>query len=169
MFLETYHVRTTHKDTIYPMFFDNVGLVDRIGPHLRNVFPKRSIRELAGTPEEGWQLREHANVLYHLFPNTLILVQPDHSAILHVWPNGRGRARVDAYLVVPEAPATEKARRYWTANADILYGAIAEDFAMGESIQKGLHAGANRDFAFGAFEHALSHFHDQIARATRVA
>jgi phenylpropionate dioxygenase-like ring-hydroxylating dioxygenase large terminal subunit len=169
IFLESYHLRPTHRDTIYPMFFDNLGLVDRVGPHLRNVFPKRTIKELASTHESTWQLRAHANVLFHLFPGTLVLVQPDHAAVLHVWPNGTRRATIASYLLVPEPPATDKARGYWNANAEVLYGATDEDFAMGESIQKGLASGANRDVVFGAFEHALSHFHAEIARRTRSA
>ena len=164
IFLETYHLRPTHKDTIYPMFFDNIGLVDREGSHLRNVFPKRTIKELSHAPEESWVLRAHANVLYHLFPGTLVLVQPDHAAVLHVWPNGTRAATVASYLLVPEPPATDKARAYWDANAAILYGATDEDFVMGESIQQGMSSGANRQVVFGAFEHALGHFHAQIAR-----
>ena len=166
VFLEAYHVRPAHRTSIYPMFFDNVGLVDPIGPHLRNVFPKRSIRELAGRPEAEWSLRPHANVLFHLFPNTLILVEPDHAAVLHIWPDGPARTVLTSYTLVPEPPATDKARAYWDANNAILYGAVDEDFAMGESIQRGLHAGANRELVFGAFEHALAHFHHQIELRT---
>lgn len=165
VFLEAYHLRTTHRDSIYGMFFDNLGLVDRLGPHLRNVFPKRSIRELAAQPPEGWELRRHANVLFHLFPNTLVLVQPDHAAVLHLWPEGPARTTLTSYTLVPEPPATDKARAYWDANNAILYGAIEEDFAMGESIQRGLASGANTDLLFGAFEHALEHFHREVDRA----
>ncbi len=164
VFLEAYHLRPTHRDTIYGMFFDNLGLVDRVGPHLRNVFPKRTIRELATQPEETWSLREHANILFHLFPSTLILVEPDHSAVVHVFPDGPARARLETYMLVPEPPVTEKARAYWAANDAILHNAVAEDFAMGESIQRGVASGANESFVFGAFEHALAHFHAEIAR-----
>ena len=41
---------------------DYLALVDPVGPHLRNVFPKRSIRELASRPDTEWVLRTHANV-----------------------------------------------------------------------------------------------------------
>jgi len=164
VFLEAYHLRPTHKDSIYGMFFDNLGLVDRLGPHLRNVFPKRTIRELATVPEADWQLRKHANVLFHVFPNTLVLVEPDHAAVLHLWPDGPSRAVLTSYMLVPEAPVTAKAQAYWTANDDILMNAVGEDFAMGESIQRGLASGANREVVFGAFEHALTHFHAQIER-----
>jgi phenylpropionate dioxygenase-like ring-hydroxylating dioxygenase large terminal subunit len=162
VFLESYHLRPTHRTSIYGMFFDNVGLVDPIGPHLRNVFPKRTIRELAGVPEAEWSLRRHANVLFHLFPNTLVLIEPDHAAVLHLWPDGPARSVLTAYTLVPEPPATDKARAYWDANNAILYSAIEEDFAMGESIQRGLASSANRELVFGAFEHALAHFHRQI-------
>ena len=166
VFLETYHLRTTHKDSIYPMFFDNVGLVDRVGPHLRNVFPKRSIRELATQPDRDWELRRHANILFHVFPNTFILVEPDHAAVLHLWPQGPAQTLLTSYMVVPEPPVTDKARAYWQANNDILMNAVDEDFAMGESIQRGLGSGANREVVFGSFEHALEHFHRQVREIT---
>jgi phenylpropionate dioxygenase-like ring-hydroxylating dioxygenase large terminal subunit len=166
IFLEAYHLRPTHRTSIYNMFFDNLGLVDPIGAHLRNVFPKRTIRDLAALPEAEWALRRHANVLYHLFPSTLILVEPDHTAVLHLWPDGPSRTILSSYTLVPELPATDKARAYWDANNAILYGAIDEDFAMGESIQRGLAAGANDELVLGAFEHALAHFHHQIALHT---
>ena len=165
VFLEAYHLRTAHRDTIYPIFFDNLGLVDRMGPHLRNVFPKRTIRELEGASDDvkGSTLREHANVLFHLFPSTLVLVQPDHSAVVHAWPDGPTRTRLTTYTVLPEPPTTDKARRHWDANNAILYGATDEDFALGESIQRGLASGANEDVLFGAFEHGLTHFHERVA------
>jgi hypothetical protein len=69
--------------------------------------------------------------------------------------------------LIPERAESEKARSYWKANADILYNATDEDFAMGESIQRGLASGANRDVVFGAFEHSLAHFHGMVAQLTR--
>ena len=162
VFLEAYHLQSAHRKSIYPMFFDNLGLVDRCGPHLRNVFPKRSIRELAARDERDWVLREHANELFHLFPNTLVLVEPDHAAVLHLWPRGPAETLLTSYTLVPEPPVTEKARAYWDKNNAILYGAVEEDFAMGESIQRGLDSGVARDFVLGAFEHALAHFHSEV-------
>ena len=84
--------------------------------------------------------------------------------MFHAWPLGPARTLLHSYTLVPEPPVTEKAQRYWDANNAILYGAIEEDFALGESIQRGLASGANRDVVFGAFEHALAHFHAQIDR-----
>jgi phenylpropionate dioxygenase-like ring-hydroxylating dioxygenase large terminal subunit len=163
IFLETYHLKTAHRDSIYALFFDNLGLVDPVGAHLRNVFPKRSILELAHTDKSTWSLRHHANVLFHLFPNTLVLVQPDHTAVLHIWPQGAKKTLLTTYTLVPEPPENDKARAYWDANNRILYGATDEDFALGESIQRGVESGANETFVFGAYEHALAHFHSEVA------
>jgi phenylpropionate dioxygenase-like ring-hydroxylating dioxygenase large terminal subunit len=162
VFLESYHLQSAHRTTIYPMFFDNVGLVDRVGPHLRNVFPKRTIKTLAAQPEADWRLRAHANVLFHLFPNTLVLVEPDHAAVLHLWPHGDGQTLLTSYTLIPEPATTDKAKTYWDKNNAILYGAVDEDFAMGESIQRGL--SVNTGAVFGAFEHALRHFHDYVTQ-----
>jgi phenylpropionate dioxygenase-like ring-hydroxylating dioxygenase large terminal subunit len=162
IFLEAYHLRSTHRHSIFPMFFDNVALVDLLGPHVREVLPKRTIREVG--PHAS--LRHHANVLYHVFPNTLILVEPDHAAVLHIWPRGAAETVLTAYTLIPEPATAEKARAHWDANSAILYSAVDEDFAMGESIQRGLAAGANREVMLGAFEHALAHFHRQIAEHT---
>jgi phenylpropionate dioxygenase-like ring-hydroxylating dioxygenase large terminal subunit len=166
VFLEAYHLKTTHHETIYPMFFDNLAVVEPHGPHLRNLFPKRSIRELPGQPEDSWRLRVHANILYHLFPNTLVLIQPDHAAIVNVWPDGPARSKLQTYTLIPEPATTEKARAHWDANNAILYGATDEDFTNGESIQRGLLSGANHEVVFGAFEHGLAHFHREIERRT---
>lgn len=165
IFLEAYHVRVAHARTIAPMFVDNVYLVDPHPPHLRNVFPKRSIAALADQPEAEWRLRAHANVLYVLFPNTLVLVQPDHSAVLHVLPVAVDRTRLWSYAVIPAAPTSDKARAHWDANMEILHSAVEEDFALGVGIQAGLRSGANETLSFGAFEHALTRFHAEVDAA----
>jgi hypothetical protein len=98
------------------------------------------------------------------FPNTLVLVEPDHIAVSHVWPDGPEHTLVTAYTLVPETPTTDKVRAYWDANNAILYNATDEDYALGESIQAGLGSAANQDVVFAAFEHALAHFHAEVER-----
>ena len=67
------------------------------------------------------------------------------------------------YTAIQEPASSSKARAHWDANDAILDGATDEDFALGESIQRGLSSGANEEVVFGAFEHALAHFHAEIA------
>lgn len=165
IFLEAYHLRPTHGDSIFPMFFDNIGLVDHFEPHLRNVFPKRTIAALADDDRARWALREHANILYVIFPSTLVLIEPDHAGVLHVSPEGIDQTRIDSYMLIPEKPKTDKANRYWAANDEILRTAVQEDYAMGESIQRGFASGANESLQLGRFEHALAYFHASVTSA----
>lgn len=165
IFLEGYHVRRAHAETIAPMFLDNVGLYDALGWHLRNVFPKRSLGELRQQDRASWNLRAHANVLYIVFPNTALLVQPDHLSVMHSYPLGPTATRVVAYTLIPEPATSDNARRHWDANNAVFYSAIDEDYAMGESIQAGLASGANVALTFGRFEQALDRFHRAVDRA----
>lgn len=162
IFLEAYHLKYAHRESIYPIFFNNVGLVDRLPPHLRCIFPKRTLQELAGTPEQGWELRKHANVLFQLFPNVLMLIQPDHVSISTVHPLGPDRTEYRTFWLLPQRPETEKAVRYWQKNIDILVGAVQEDLVMGESIQSGLASGANEFMRLARFEQGLRYFRDEL-------
>ncbi|MEZ4450172.1 MAG: SRPBCC family protein [Nannocystaceae bacterium] len=165
IFLEAYHLRVAHAASIYPMFFDNVGLFDAFGPHQRNVFPKRAIAGLADVDRERWDIRPVANVLFQIFPNTIILVEPDHMAMFSVYPDGLGGARLESRMLLPEPPQGPRAEAYWQKNAAILHGAIDEDFALGESIQSAFAAGANEAMNFGRYEQGLTRFHAAVAQA----
>jgi phenylpropionate dioxygenase-like ring-hydroxylating dioxygenase large terminal subunit len=163
-FLEGYHVRTAHKDTIAPLFHDNIGLSDRFEPHQRIIFPKLTFSDLKVQPEDTRSLRQHANILYVLFPNTMILVQPDHMGVFHGYADGIDGVVVDGYALVPQAPQTEKASGYWQKNVDILFSALDEDFELAESVQAGVRTGANDDLVFGRMERGLAWFHENVDR-----
>ncbi len=165
IFFEAYHVKRTHANSIYPIFIDNVALFDWFAPHMRNMFPKRSISELRDIDKANWRLRPHGNLLYFLFPNTLILVQPDHASVFNLYPRGTDETDIVFYTLIPESPANEKQQRYWDKNIDILQNAFSEDMAMGESIQRGLRSGANRAFHFGRYEQSLEFFKIEVERA----
>ncbi len=164
IFLEAYHLKHAHSGSIYPIFFDNLGLSDSFEPHVRGVFPKRTIAEALARPPGSWPLREHANVLYFVFPNALVLVEPDHAGVLLLDPTDPHHTVLRTFLLVPEPPATEKAERYWQKNHDLLLGAVLEDVKLGEGIQAGMRAGAVREVRFGRFEHGLRYFAESVDR-----
>ncbi len=162
IFLETYHIKYAHTKTIYHLFFNNVGIFDQFYPHMRNLFPKRSIQTLPGTDTANWVLREHANILYYLFPNMLILVQPDHVSYFRVFPNSPEHSTIEAWTLVPEEPITDKARTYWDKNIAMLVSATEEDYVIGELIQQGMKSGANAALKFGRYEQSLMYFHQTV-------
>ena len=46
-FLEGYHIRSTHKDTFYPIQYDDLNVVEAFGPNSRITFPYKNIERSA--------------------------------------------------------------------------------------------------------------------------
>jgi phenylpropionate dioxygenase-like ring-hydroxylating dioxygenase large terminal subunit len=160
--LETYHFQYAHRATIAGLFHDNLLIADEDGPHQRLFLPKRSIEGLRGQPESDWQVGPHSNIIYFFFPATFILHEGDHCNAFTVLPETVDRSRVLGTTLVPEAPRTPKALAYWQKNVESFWGALGEDFALGESVQSTLASGANPALRFGATEACALKFHADV-------
>jgi len=159
--IESYHFKIAHRDTIAPLFNDNLSIFDEFGPHFRSVLTKNSIKKMRETDRDSWDIREHANILYSLYPLTSVLVQPDHFAVVNAIPIAADKTRITMQTFVPKgSDLTEKSKAHWQANFDFTRDTLLEDFVLGEQIQQGISTGANENFTFGRFEAALARFHE---------
>ncbi len=157
--IEAYHFRVAHRDTIAPYFFDNLSTYRSFGPHMRSILAKRSIAELADQPVDTWRLRDHAQVLYSLFPTNQFLVQSDHFAWIQSEPVSATITRIRLSTLAPaDRLESDADLAHWAKNHAITTKTLAEDFDIGESIQSGLESGANEHLTFGRFEGALGEF-----------
>lgn len=159
--IEAYHFRVAHRNTIAPYFLDNLSSYRLFGPHMRSILARKSLAELPDMPEDRWQIREHAQVLYSMFPLNQWLVQSDHFAWIQMDPLEPGATRVRISTLAPTDRADED-RAHWLRNHEITLETLAEDFAISESIQAGLASGANTHLTFGRFEGALGDFHRSV-------
>ena len=160
--LETYHFQYAHRDSIAPLFYENLLIADHDRQHQRLFLPKRSIESLRAQPLQDWRVGPHANILYFFYPSTLILHEGDHANAFCVLPEAIDRSTVLGTMLIPEMPATEKAASHWHRNVDSFWGALDEDFALGVSMQSTLASGANRALYFGATEHCAARFHADV-------
>ena len=168
--LEAYHFRVAHKQTIAPYFPDNLSTYTLVGPHVRSVLPRTTLVDLHGTPEDDWQVRRDANLLYSLLPNAQLLVQQDHVVWVHAEPIAVNRTRLQLTTLVPKrSPETAEMAAHWARNQQISVATLNEDFELGEEIQTGLLAGANPSHLFGRFEGALAHYNAAVEAALRDA
>lgn len=159
--LEAYHFKVAHRETIAHMFVGNMQVVDEFDLNRRLYLVKSKFAQ--DKPEaEGFDPRRYGNLTYFFFPNTTILVQPDHAQLSSLEPLGPARTRVHELTLIPQAPASDKARAHWEANVQLYRRTLAEDYALAESIQAGIGSGANEDFTFGTFEYAAPRFHSQL-------
>jgi phenylpropionate dioxygenase-like ring-hydroxylating dioxygenase large terminal subunit len=164
-FLEDTHFRFVHGRSVHRFYLDDASIYDRFGPHMRYIIPKRTILDLKGTDPRDWRLKDHANILYLLFPNTVMVFVADHAAIFAMFPEAPGRSRMELTFCLPQEPKDEKAIAYWTKNRNLIRTALQEDFRVGEGIQAGISSPANREFLFGRYEKGLQFFHQALAEA----
>jgi choline monooxygenase len=170
-FLEGYHIRSTHKDTFYPLQYDDLNVVEAFGPNTRITFPYRNIERLRDRPESTWTINHRVTYVYHLFPNVMFVTFPNQVLLITIDP-----IDVDHTTVTIHAMVAPDVAEYLSANPEtaddprsLLNAGGMEDNEMSEGVQRGLHAGANTFVEFGRNESAIGRFHatldERLARA----
>lgn len=163
-FMETWHVGTLHRNTVAPIFQPAVNVFDAFGPNGRLIIPRRNITELKTMPTAEWDFLPRTAVVYTVLPNSLIVWQGDHLEVWRSFPGGHaGECIAEASLYIPRPVETEREKRYWDKNMDLLLRTVEEeDFPVCEGIQKGCERAGQDYLTFGRNEPALIHFHRQI-------
>ncbi|WP_162845968.1 aromatic ring-hydroxylating oxygenase subunit alpha [Seongchinamella sediminis] len=160
--LEAYHFRVAHRDTIAPLFLDNLSSYRSFGPHIRSILPRSTLPELSDLETSEWSLGEHANVLYTLFGTAQFLVQEDHFIWIQSRPQDAGNTQLVLNTMVPVADNTPERQDYWQKNHELTVATLIEDFDLAEGIQRGLASGARQPLNFGRFEGALEVFNRTV-------
>jgi phenylpropionate dioxygenase-like ring-hydroxylating dioxygenase large terminal subunit len=165
-FLEPYHLGVLHRNTVAPLFHANVCVFDAIGPHLREVLPRRTLEAQRALPESDWDFIAHNTIVYVLFPNTVFVMQVDHVETWRVFPVDGRVDECEMYLdfFVPNPIDTDSARRYWERNMDLTIRTVCdEDFPTSEAMQRNFANGAQTHSVFGRNEPALTHFERTVS------
>lgn len=163
--IESYHFRVAHRDTIAPLFLDNLSSYRCLGRHMRSILPRSTLPELREQPVEAWDLGKHANILYTLFPGPQFLVQEDHFIWIQGLPLAPDRTRLRLTTMIPAKENTHEKQAYWRRHHQFTSVTLDEDFVLGESIQRGLRSKANTHLNFGHFEGALARFNRFVDEA----
>ncbi|MHA7653656.1 aromatic ring-hydroxylating oxygenase subunit alpha [Mycobacterium sp. ML4] len=165
-FLEGYHIRWTHKETL-PHLYDNLTLVETFGPNSRVTFPYQAIEQLRDRPESTWVGRLPATFVYHLFPNAIIGAFPQLVQVVVINPVDVAHSEVIYYTMT----RADLARRIPLDTdesldpvelASYITRVVAEDNEVSAGVQKGFRAGANKFVEFGRNECAIGHFHANL-------
>lgn len=158
---EAYHFKIAHRKTIAHMFLSNLQIVDEFNLNRRLYLIKSKFAN--EKPDiTNFNPRLFGNITYFFFPNTTLLVQPDHIQLSCLEPVNASLTRIHELTIIPENPISDKAKAHWDANVELYQRTLAEDYALAESIQRGLASGANATLTFGTFEYSAPRFHAQV-------
>ncbi|QUD87699.1 aromatic ring-hydroxylating oxygenase subunit alpha [Phenylobacterium montanum] len=160
-FLEGYHIYATHRDTFFPVQFDNLNVVERFGWNSRVTFPYRNINKLRGVAPAERRVGGTLTHVYHLFPNVIVATFPQRTLLVVLEPISATLTRTLTYALAEEE-TIETAKDAIARDTDFVDAGAREDREVVESIQRGLASGANDHFQFGRFEGAITHFHRNL-------
>lgn len=168
-FTESYHVFSLHRHTIAHDFLSAPGVGVAFGPHNLGAAMRRSVVELLDKDESEWNLREHASLVYRVFPNVIFNLPIDgHAELWGIYPEDGSphRTRVSMKFYTPGEVTSEKAQHFWQTNFDLTVKVVfEEDFDAQAEIHRGLRSGLLPELIYGRNEPGLIHFHTEIARA----
>jgi phenylpropionate dioxygenase-like ring-hydroxylating dioxygenase large terminal subunit len=157
-FLEGYHIRSTHRDTFYPIQFDNLNVVEIFGRNGRIAFPYRRINALREVAPAKRSVDGMLTYVYHLFPNVMLATFPHSLVMVVLEPVATDRTKLITYTLTDRTDR-DVDQDLAKHSRDFLRAGTAEDRDVAEAIQRGLASRANEFFEFGRFEALIGHFH----------
>ena len=163
-YLEGYHFKSLHPETIYPRTPSNRMDYEAFGPNLRIGFPQHSIADqLQGVAREDWGKRENLgyDFVRIFFPNVSVFIAPEITQVAQLFPGPTPDRNRTILHYLRREPIADDADREAVEGAmdffrDVTY---REDYVIGLDIQKGLGSGAHADLLFGRNEAGNQYFH----------
>jgi phenylpropionate dioxygenase-like ring-hydroxylating dioxygenase large terminal subunit len=129
-FLEGYHIRSTHRDTFYPIQFDNLNVTEVFGRNSRIAFPYRRVGKLRAVAPAERSGGRHADIRVSPVPER----DDRHLPVQHYFRGpraGRHRPHEDHYLC-PDRPPRPRCARQRAGTDAAIAGLSARRHARGQ-------------------------------------
>jgi phenylpropionate dioxygenase-like ring-hydroxylating dioxygenase large terminal subunit len=174
-FLEPYHIRMLHKETIYPFFTDGITAGTQFGQHICSLVARRPAQEWADSPSSAIPLnldalRRLVTPSHTIFPNTVTIFHPDYLSLITVYPTSAETLRWTHKMLIPADKASSDWTSHWEKTFKLIEKGVfqAEDIHCAVETQKGMKTGANTALSIGRIEQGVAWFHAQVKQAISV-
>lgn len=166
-FIEVYHIRVLHRDSIYPFFHDSQSNWHVYNGHERMIVARRGSESEPAWSDDPRKVRDRWTYSHLLFPNMIVVVHPDYVSCLSLWPLAPNRTRWSHAMLIPRAKSSPEWTSHWEKTMGLMEQTVfqKEDLYAAEGIQEGLASGANERMTLGKFEYLLGEFHRNIEKA----
>ena len=165
-YLEGYHFKAAHPETIHPRTHNNVMEYDAHGPHILIGFAARTVEELGEVDrDELWQHETNGFDFIRLFfPNVSIFIAPEITQIAQMIPGpGPLQNTTILHFLHPEPAQNDEDVAAREEMADWLRDVVQdEDYGVGLKIQGGLETGLMKNVIFGRNERGNQYFHRYV-------
>lgn len=163
-FLDGYHVVRLHRNTVGSFFPDCIAVSEQVGSHIRSAVARKEIFDAVEHTPEVLDPRFHSSFSYTLFPNSIIIMHPDYTSLITLFPQAPDRTVFSHSMLLNEAPGNDKARAHFDKSFELIDQGVfqAEDIFVSEGSQAGMKSGVNRELLLGANEIGIKQFHDVV-------
>ncbi len=162
-YLEGYHFKAAHPETIEPRTFTNVMEYDAHGPHQLIGFAAKNVTSLGEVDRDDlWQHESKGFDFIRLFfPNVSIFIAPEITQIAQMIPGpGPMENTTILHFLHPTPPESDEDVTARIEMADWLRDVVQdEDYNVGLQLQKGLQTGLMKSVLFGRNERGNQYFH----------
>jgi len=161
-FLEGYHIRILHRDTLYRFFLDAESVVEAVGSHGRAISGRRALLDAPDSLPPDANLRALSTPTITVFPGTFVFPHPDFVSVILLHPLSADRTDYEHIMLVPadRLGDAEHWDKSWALIEETLFQ--GEDLRICEQIQRGLSAGTTDALVFGELETGVRLFHDAL-------
>ena len=169
-FLEVYHLKSVHKDTV-DRFLDPRGTHIRLWPrgHSIMVTPNRredwqdsGTRGMAQTTmESDFSVRN--NLSYNIYPNLISPVSPSGIPFLVFWPTGSNSMYVECHWFAPDWGGGER-DPLWDTRIENFDRILAEDLDFAPLAQLSMQSPGFKGIKLNYQERRIYHWHEELDR-----
>jgi phenylpropionate dioxygenase-like ring-hydroxylating dioxygenase large terminal subunit len=166
--LDILHPKFLHPDSVGRLILTHTHTFDRYGPHALLSMARHKLDRFKDEVPGGVDLRRYVISNFILYPNTMLVTQPDHFELWTVFPSADSpqSSMISIRFLVPEPPDTDAERaldQSWVILRDAVTG---EDWPMAQAIQKAANSSGTPEpveFVYGRDEVPLQHLHRLLA------